>query len=82
MYQITKLRARKGDPSSAVITVEDEHYVVKLLGWYPAGPLKDDGERGLDEGERARRVREHDLVKFVARNGGVRVVRAADLQVL
>lgn len=70
MYQISRLQTVPGDPSSGTVLVENEHRVTKLLGWYPAGPLADGGER------------DHDLIKFVAQEGGVRLVRAADLTLL
>lgn len=77
MYQVSKIKIGNGP----VKMFEDEHYVVRFLAWYPAGPLKED-DATTGEREKRNRVREHDLVKFVARNGGVRCLRAADLQVL
>lgn len=49
---------------------EQEHYVVRLIKWLPAGVT----EGGM--------IREHDLVQFVGRHGGLRTVRAADIVVV
>lgn len=79
MYQISKVPVGR-EPGRHVL-VEEEHRVERLLAWYPAGPL---GEHDPTTGERERSngTREHDLVKFLAREGGTRCVRARDLQVL
>lgn len=81
MYQISRVPFDSSRPERGWVTVEAEHLVMKVIAWYPAGPLLNDEET---TGERERRdgERKHDLVKFVAREGGVRVVRAADLTLL
>lgn len=81
MYQISRVQTVSGDPTSGTVLMEREHRVTKLLGWYPAGPLKDDAET-TGNAERMERLRDHDLIKFVAKEGGVRLVRARDLTLL
>jgi hypothetical protein len=46
---------------------EKTHHVVRLVKWLPAGPTTDGGHR------------DHDLVQFVGRQGGLRTVRVRDL---
>lgn len=50
--------------------LEVEHRVVKLLKWLPAGPTATGGHR------------EHTLVQFTSRQGGIRTVRASHLTLL
>jgi len=50
--------------------LEDEHKVLRLKRWLPAGPLEDGGRR------------ERDLVQFIAENGGTRTVAVEDLILL
>lgn len=66
LSQISKVALSSGRTT----ILEDEHRVDKFLKWLPAGPISEGGHR------------EHDLVKFVAHHGGIRVVRAADLIII
>jgi hypothetical protein len=50
--------------------IEDEHKVLKLMKWLPAGPTSGGGER------------KQDIVQFIARDGGIRTVPAEDLILL
>lgn len=52
--------------------IEQDHIVVKLLKWLPAGPTSPglDGEPGH---------REHTLVQFIAQHGGIRTCSVDDL---
>lgn len=54
--------------SGRKVMIEDEHEVVRLLKYLPAGPTED-----------GQGFREQTLVQFVAKHGGVRTVRASDL---
>jgi hypothetical protein len=67
---MTKSNTRKDGRGRNLID-EQEHKVLKLLKWLPAGPTAD------GEGHRKK-----DLVQFVAAHGGVRTVAADDLVVL
>jgi hypothetical protein len=66
VHQITRMAKRNGGS-----IIELDHHVEKLLKWLPAGPTAD----GTGH-------RQHDLVQFIARHGGIRTCRAADLVVL
>jgi hypothetical protein len=52
------------------IMIEEQHYVMRLLKWLPAGPAKEGGHRAKD------------LVQFVARDGGIRTIAVDDLTLL
>lgn len=58
--------------------IENEHQVVKLLKWLPAGPLGADAQT-TGTRERSAGHRPRDMVQFVARHGGVRTVAVEDL---
>lgn len=47
--------------------LEQEHRVVRLLKWLPAGPTADGGRR------------KEDLVQFTAIRGGIRTVAVRDI---
>jgi hypothetical protein len=64
---------RTGDRN---IWIEDEHRVDRLLKFLPAGPITDP-ETGEQLGER-----KHDIVQFIARHGGRRTIKTADLTLL
>lgn len=49
---------------------EQEHYVMRLLKWLPAGATED----GV--------IRERDLIAITARHGGMRVLAAKDIVVV
>lgn len=71
MHQISKYPIVKpGSKRSVSGLLEDTHDVVKLLKWLPAGPASNGGHR------------EHTLVQFVARHGGIRTVAVKDLTLL
>lgn len=63
MYQISVVHL----PGSRRTMIEDEHEVLRLRQWLPAGPTATGGHR------------ERDLVQFTAKHGGVRTVPVADL---
>lgn len=64
MYQVS--RSDHG-PGLGHSIIENEHEVLKLLKWLPAGPTESGG------------FRKKDIVQFVARHGGIRTVAVADL---
>jgi hypothetical protein len=71
VHQISKYpRLRNGSQVRATGLLEETHDVVKLLKWLPAGPTSNGGHR------------EHTLVQFVAREGGIRTVNVKDLILL
>lgn len=71
MYQISVMRT--GDRN---IWIEDEHLVQKLLKFSEVGPITDP-ETGEVIGER-----KDQLVQFIARHGGRRTIKTADLTLL
>lgn len=71
MHQISKYpRVHPTSKRRISGLLEDTHDVVTLLKWLPAGPLP------------GGQVREHTLVQFVARQGGIRTVAVKDLTLL
>lgn len=71
MHQISQYPAVRANGSRRLSgLLEDTHRVVRLLKWLPAGPSSHGGHR------------EHDLVQFVAEQGGIRTVAVKDLTLL
>lgn len=76
MNQVSIARRPNGERE----LLEDEHRVIRLLKWLPAGPVEFDDAN--DNNERRTLERKRTLVQFVARHGGIRTIAVDDLIVL